>query len=143
MRIDYREKFPSGVAALVSLEEALRASPLEPILLQLVRIRVSQINRCAYYLAMHMRDARTRGENQVRLDTVAAWRETTFFNAREQAALAWCESLTDLSHASKLANDFAGIDAEFSPEEISALTFAVVAINGWNRLVVGLGSEVK
>ena len=142
MRVDYRVQFPEGVAALVRLEEALRESPLEPALLDLVRIRASQINGCAYCLAMHTRDVRAGGEHQVRLDTVAAWRETPFFAEREQAALAWCESLTDLAHAGAPDEDYARVEAVFSPEEVAALTFAVVAINGWNRLAVGLGADV-
>ena len=142
MRVDYREHFPKGMAALVSLEDALGESPLEPALLELVRVRASQINGCAYCLAMHTRDARARGENQVRLDTVAAWRETPFFSERERAALAWCESLTDLAHAGAPAEDYARIEAVFSPKEVAALTFAVAAINNWNLLAVGLGAAV-
>ena len=142
MRVDYREQFPKGVAALVRLEEALDESPLEPALLELVRVRASQINGCAYCLAMHTRDARARGERQVRLDTVAAWRETPFFTEREQAALAWCECLTDLAHAGAPDEDYARVEAVFSSEDVAALTFAVVAINSWNRLAVGLGADV-
>ena len=150
MRVDYRVQFPNGVAALVRLEEALRESPLEPALLELVRVRASQINGCAYCLAMHTRDARARGEHQVRLDTVAAWRETPFFTERERAALAWCESLTDLAHAGASSADYAGaserdyarVEAVFSAQDVAALTFAVVAINSWNRLAVGLGADV-
>ena len=142
MRVDYRVQFPNGVAALVKLEEALRESPLEPALLELVRIRASQINGCAYCLAMHTRDARARGEDQVRLDTVAAWRETPFFTERERAALAWCESLTDLADAGVSERRYARVEAAFSPGEVAALTFAVVAINSWNRLAVGLGADV-
>ena len=142
MRVDYREHFPKGMAALVSLEDALGESPLEPALLELVRVRASQINGCAYCLAMHTRDARARGENQVRLDTVAAWRETPFFSERERAALAWCESLTDLAHAGAPAEDYARIRAVFTSEEVAALTFAIVAINSWNRLAVGLAADV-
>ncbi|MGV8978672.1 MAG: carboxymuconolactone decarboxylase family protein [Cellulomonas sp.] len=142
MRVDYQREFPEGVAALVALEAALHKSPLEPALLELVRVRASQINGCAYCLAMHTRDARGRGEHQVRLDTVAAWRETPFFTQRERAALAWCESLTDLVHAGAPDADYARVEAVFSPRDIAALTFAVVAINSWNRLAVGLGADV-
>ena len=142
MRVDYRAQFPEGVEALVMLEAALHKSPLEPALLELVRIRASQINGCAYCLAMHTRDARARGERQVRLDTVAAWRETPFFTGRERAALAWCESLTDLAHAGAPDEVFANVEAVFSAREAAALTFAVVAINSWNRLAVGLGADV-
>ena len=142
MRVDYRVQFPEGVAALVRLEEAVRESPLEPALLELVRVRASQINGCAYCLAMHTRDARASGEHQVRLDTVAAWRETPFSTEREQAALAWCESLTDLAHDGAPEQDYARVEAVFSPQDAVALTFAVVAINSWNRLAVGLGADV-
>ncbi|CAN5282366.1 carboxymuconolactone decarboxylase family protein [soil metagenome] len=142
MRVDYQAQFPEGVEALAMLEAALHTSPLEPALLELVRIRASQINGCAYCLAMHTRDARARGEHQVRLDTVAAWRETPFFTERERAALAWCESLTDLAHAGAPDGVFANVEAVFSAREAAALTFAVVAINSWNRLAVGLGADV-
>jgi AhpD family alkylhydroperoxidase len=142
MRVDYRVQFPKDVAALVRLEEAVRESPLDPALLELVRVRASQINGCAYCLAMHTRDARASGEDQVRLDTVAAWRETPFFTEREQAALAWCESLTDLAHAGVSEQDYARVEAVFSALEVVALTCAVVAINSWNRLAVGLGADV-
>ena len=142
MRVDYRVQFPNGVAALLRLEEALRDSSLEPALLELVRVRASQMNGCAYCLAMYTRDARARGEDPVRLDTVAAWRETPFFTERERAALAWCESLTDLAHAGVSAEEYARVEAVFSPGEVAALTFAVVAINSWNRLAVGLGADV-
>ena len=142
MRVDYFESFPDGASALVDLEKALHKGPFEPELMELVKIRASQINGCGYCLAMHTRDARARGESQVRLDTVTAWRETPFFNERERAALTWCESLTTLSHTGASDADYAVVEAAFSPEEIAALTFAIVAINGWNRLAVGLGREV-
>jgi AhpD family alkylhydroperoxidase len=142
MRIDYRKHFPAGAEAMAGLERAVRASALEPALLELVRVRVSQINGCAYCLAMHNRDARAHGEHHSRLDTVAAWREAPFFTARERAALAWCETLTELSRAGAPEADFAAVDAVFSAEETAALTLAIVTINGWNRLAVGLGSNV-
>ena len=142
MRVDYAKQFPAGAGSMASLEQAVRASALEPGLLELVRIRASQINRCAYCLAMHNRDARACGERATRLDTVAAWREAPFFNARERAALAWCEALTELPRAGAPDDVYAVVEAVFSPVEIAALTFAIVAINGWNRLAVGLSAEV-
>ncbi|MFD5586649.1 carboxymuconolactone decarboxylase family protein [Streptomyces sp. NPDC127063] len=98
MRADYRKLFPHGVQAMARLEQAVHEAPLDADLLELVRIRASQINGCAYCLAMHHRDARARGEHQTRLDIVAAWREADagLFTAREQAALRWCEALTEL-----------------------------------------------
>ncbi len=142
MRVDYKKHFPKGVAALGNLEAALLDTSLEPALLELVRIRASQINRCAYCLAMHTRDARARGENQVRLDTVVAWRETPYFTEREQAALAWCEHLTDLAHLGAPDEAYSRIESLFSAPEVAALTFAIVAINSWNRLAVGLEADV-
>lgn len=142
MRLDYRKAFPRGVKALSDLEAALRQSPLEPELLELVKVRASQVNGCAYCLAMHLRDARARGESQIRLDTVSAWREAPFFNERERAALAWCESLTEIARAGAPDDEYAALEAVFSPEEIGVLTFAIVAINAWNRVALGLGAEV-
>ncbi len=142
MRVDYRKIFPQGVQALAGLERAVRSATLEAELLELVRIRASQINGCTYCLAMHNRDARARGEHQTRLDTVAAWREAPYYSARERAALAWCEALTELPRTGAPDKVYAAVEAEFSPEEIAALTFAIVAINGWNRLAVGLRSDV-
>ncbi len=142
MRVDYREVFPAGARAMVELEVAVHGSTLEPELLELVKIRASQINGCTYCLAMHHRDARAHGEHATRLDTVAAWREAPYYSARERAALAWCEALTELPRTGAPDEDYAGVQAAFSPDEIAALTFAIVAINGWNRLAVGLRSDV-
>jgi AhpD family alkylhydroperoxidase len=141
-RVDYSTAFPDGVKALGRLEAVVRHSGLEPQLMELVRIRASELNGCGYCLAMHHRDARKAGESQTRLDTVAGWREAPFFSARERAALAWCEVLTDLSHRGAPDAEYEAVAAEFTPEETAALTFAIVAINGWNRLAVGLGAEV-
>jgi AhpD family alkylhydroperoxidase len=142
MRIDYREVFPAGVRAMAELERAVHGSALEPGLLELVRVRASQVNGCTYCLAMHNRDARAQGEHQTRLDTVAAWREAPYYTPRERAALAWCEALTELPRAGAPDDVHAAVEAVFSPAEIAALTFAIVAINGWNRLAVGLRSDV-
>jgi AhpD family alkylhydroperoxidase len=142
MRVDYGTEFPGGVKAMMAMEQAVRASGLEPPLLELVRIRASQLNGCGYCLAMHHRDARAHGERQTRLDTVSAWRETPFFTAREEAALAWCEALTELSRVGAPDDRYEALAKEFTPTEIAALTFSIVAINGWNRLAVGLESDV-
>ena len=135
MRVDYAKQFPA-------VERAMRSATLEPELLELVRVRASQINGCTYCLAMHNRDARARGEHQTRLDTVAAWREAPYYTARERAGLAWCEALTELPRTGAPDEVYAAVETEFSPEETAALTFAIVAINGWNRLAVGLRSDV-
>jgi alkylhydroperoxidase family enzyme len=91
---------------------------------------------------MHSKDARALGEDEQRLHVLAAWREAPFYSARERAALAWCEALTLLPQTGAPDDVYAELEAQFSLEEIAALTFAVVAINGWNRLAVGLRSPV-
>ncbi len=142
MRVDYRKVFPEGVRAMAEMERSVRSATLEPGLLELVRVRASQINGCTYCLAMHNRDARGHGEHQTRLDTIAAWREAPYYTARERAALDWCETLTELPRSGAPDEVYAAVEAQFSPAEIAALTFAIVAINGWNRLAVGLRSDV-
>ena len=142
MRLDYMKACPEGFSAMVGLEEAVRRSTIEPELLELVRTRVSQINGCAFCLGMHNRDARAAGEHQVRLDTLPAWRETPYFSDRERAALAWAESLTTVATTRAPQALYDDLTAVFAPEEIAALTFAIVAINGWNRLAIGLESDV-
>jgi AhpD family alkylhydroperoxidase len=141
MRADYHERISAGSRAMAGLEQAVLASPREPGLLELVKIRTSQIN-CAYCLAMRNRDARAGGEHATRLDTVAAWREAPYYSACERAALAWCEELTELLRSGAPGEFYAAVEAEFSGAEIAALTFAIVAINGWGCLAVGLGAEV-
>ncbi|HET8616214.1 MAG TPA: carboxymuconolactone decarboxylase family protein [Actinomycetales bacterium] len=142
MRVDYGKVFPGGMHAMVELEKAVHNGDLESSLIELIKIRSSQINGCGYCLAMHHRDARAAGEKQTRLDTVGAWRETPFFTPREQAALAWCEALTELPAHGSADDRYEALTKEFSDKEIAALTFAIVAINGWNRLAVGLQSDV-
>ena len=142
MRVDYYKEFPAGTEAMAGLEHAVLSGGLEPGLLELVKIRASQINGCTYCLAMHNRDARARGEHATRLDTVAAWREAPYYTSRERAALAWCEALTDLPRTGAPDEEYAAVEKEFTPAGVAALTFAIVAINGWNRLAVGLRSDV-
>ena len=124
--------------AMHGLEEYVAKSGLEAPLLELVRIRASQINGCAYCLDMHTKDARAGGESEQRLYALAAWRETPFYTARERAALAWCEAVTRLADDSVSDPLFDAVRAQFSEGEVVALTMAVVAINGWNRLAVSL-----
>jgi AhpD family alkylhydroperoxidase len=142
MRVDYMKAFPNGFEAMLELEGAVRASGLEPLLLELVKLRSSQLNGCAYCLDMHSKDARARGENEQRLHVLAAWREAPFYNRRERAALAWCESLTLLPQTGAPDDVYEQVRAELAEEEIVALTLAIVAINGWNRFAVGFRSPV-
>lgn len=96
-RLNYREADPQAMRGMFALEEAARRGGLEEPLLELVRMRASQINGCAYCLDMHGKDARAQGESEQRLHTLIAWRETPFFTDRERAALAWTEALTLIS----------------------------------------------
>ena len=142
MRVDYKEALPKAYEAMLGLEGAVRASGLEPLLLELVKLRASQINGCAFCLDMHSKDARARGEDVQRLHVLAAWREAPFYTPRERAALAWCEALTLLPETGAPDDVYGALEQQFSPEEIAALTFQIVAINGWNRLAVGLRTPV-
>jgi AhpD family alkylhydroperoxidase len=142
MRIDYQKVFPDALRAMLGLEKAVHASPLEPELLELVKMRASQLNGCAYCLDMHSKDARARGETEQRLHVLSAWREAPFYSERERAALAWCEALTLLPQTGAPDDVYAELERAFEPEEIVALTLAIVAINGWNRFAVGLRSPV-
>ena len=142
MRIDYRQVFPAALSAMASLEEAVGQSSLEPELLEVIKLRASQINGCAYCVDMHTKDARAMGEDEQRLHLVAVWREAPCFSDRERAALAWCESLTLLPDTGAPDDTYEAVASVLSPEEVVALTLAVVAINGWNRFAVGLRSPV-
>jgi AhpD family alkylhydroperoxidase len=142
MRIDYRNVAPGAIQAMLELERAVHESSLEPELLELVKMRASQLNGCAYCLDMHSKDARGRGESEQRLHVLAAWREAPFYSERERAALAWCEALTLLPQTGAPDDVYAEAERVFSQEEIVALTLAIVAINGWNRFAVGLRSPV-
>ncbi|HEU0243711.1 MAG TPA: carboxymuconolactone decarboxylase family protein [Candidatus Limnocylindrales bacterium] len=137
MRLDYRTVLPEASRALRGLEEVVGSSTLEPRLLELVRQRASQINGCAYCLDMHTKDARAIGEDEQRLHLVAVWREAPFFAPRERAALAWTEALTLLPETGAPDDVYAAVARAFDPAEQVALTLAIVAINGWNRLAVG------
>lgn len=142
MRIDYRQTHPAAMQAMVGLEQAVHEGPLEPELLELVKMRASQINGCAYCLDMHSKDARARGESEQRLYLLDAWREAPFYSERERAALAWCETITLVAQNDAPDDLYAEVSSQFTDEEIVSLTLAIVAINGWNRFAIGLRSQV-
>jgi AhpD family alkylhydroperoxidase len=142
VRVDYMTVFPIAREAMLGLEKAVHDSSLEPLLLELVKIRASQLNGCAHCLEMHTKDARALGETDDRMHLVAAWREAPGFSERERAALAWCEALTLLPESGAPDASYQPVDAVFDPAEIVALTLAIVAINGWNRFAVGLRAPV-
>ena len=139
-RISYGKVSPGAMRAMQGLEVYVHESGLEKTLLELVKIRASQINGCAYCLDMHTKDARAAGETEQRIYTLSAWRETPFFNDRERAALLWAETLTTLSQNDVPDEIFEEVHQHFSDEELVNLSMAIVAINGWNRLAVGFRS---
>ncbi len=140
-RIRYAHHAAEAIAAMRHLESAVRGSGLEPALLDLVRMRASQINGCAYCLDMHSKDARAGGETEQRLYVLSAWREAPFYSERERAALAWTEALTNVSETGVPDDVYELARAQFSDKELVALSFAVVAINGWNRIAIAFRAE--
>src|SRR5215472_6535177 len=133
--------FSNAMAHLdrVATKELDRAG-IDPLLRELVRIRASQLNGCAYCIDMHTKDARAAGETEQRLYALPAWRETPFFTGRERAALAFTESVTLLASTHVPEADYEAVAKEFGPEEIGALVALIVAINAWNRIGVATRS---
>ena len=135
-RIDYAKTAPGVRTAMMGLEEYVHRSGLEGPLLELVKLRASLINGCAYCADMHTKVARSLGETEQRLYTVSLWRETPFFSERERAALAWTEAVTRVSVESVPDEVYERARQQFSEKELVDLTLAIVTINGWNRLAV-------
>jgi len=127
---------PGIIHAMLGLEKQVSKGGLDNKLLDLVRMRASQINGCAYCLDMHSKDARTAGETEQRLYGLNAWRETPYYSARERAALEWTEALTRVTEGHVPDDVYERIRQEFSEDELAHLSLAIVAINGWNRLNV-------
>lgn len=136
-RIEYRKVAPGAMAAMSGLERYLDECGLEPSLLDLVKLRASQINGCAYCIDMHTKDARARGESEQRLYALSAWRETPFYTERERAALAWTETLTLVTDGHAPDEVYESVRRQFTEKELTDLTLAIVAINGWNRFAIG------
>jgi len=135
-RVDYQKASPKALQAMYGLETAVRSSGLERPLLELVKLRASQINGCAFCIDMHTREAHEAGESHRRLHLVGAWREAPFFTARERAALAWTEAVTRVADSHVPDDVFEQASQEFTETELVNLTLAVVAINGWNRFAI-------
>lgn len=136
-RIDYQQVAPAGAKALGTVYGYVLQSGLEPVLVDLVYLRVSQINGCAYCLDMHTRDLVKKGVTIDTLALVQAWREAgKVFSAREQAALAWAETVTRVAQTGVPDADFAAASAVFSDKELVDLTFAIGLMNTYNRLAI-------
>lgn len=141
-RLDYAKIAPGAITAMYGLERYIRQSGLEPALLELVKLRASQINGCAYCVDMHTKDARARGETEQRLYAVCVWHETPFFTERERAALAWTEAVTRVSEEHVPDDAYQLARRHFAEKELADLTLAIVTINGWNRLAISFRTPV-
>jgi AhpD family alkylhydroperoxidase len=141
-RMDYTKVAPGAARVMLGLEKYVQECGLEASLLELVRMRASQINGCAYCLDMHSKDARAAGETEQRLYLLNAWREAPCYTARERAALAWTEALTVIAEHHVPDAVYHEARQYFSEQELVNLSLAVVAINGWNRLAISFRSEV-
>lgn len=135
-RIDLKRVRPGIMQALLGLERQVRQSGLEDRLLDLVRMRASQINGCAYCLDMHSKEARAAGETEQRLHGLSAWRETPYYSERERAALEWTEALTLIAETRVPDDVYENVRAHFPEDELVSLSLAIVSINGFNRLNV-------
>jgi AhpD family alkylhydroperoxidase len=134
---DHFQRAETGFKPLFALEAAITASPLEPGLLHLIKLRASQINACAFCLPMHTDEALKDGETPLRLHMLVAWRESPLYTPRERAALAWTEALTRLAQTGAPDADWDSVTAVVTPDERAWLSLAIGAINIWNRVQVG------
>jgi AhpD family alkylhydroperoxidase len=136
-RLESKKVAPEAYQAMLALENYVKkSSRLEASLLELVRMRASQVNGCAYCLDMHSKDARANGETEQRLYALNAWRETPFFTDRERAALAWTEAVTEIGKDRVPDSIYKEVQSHFTDEELVNLTLAVASINSWNRLCI-------
>lgn len=136
-RLNYAKVSPDALKAMRELEKYVTASGLEHPLCELIKTRASQINGCAYCIDTHTKDARKAGETEQRLYALNAWRETPFYTDRKRAALEWTEALTLISKNDISDSLYNSVRKHFDEKEIVALSMAIIAINGWNRLAIG------
>jgi len=136
IRLDFYKSNPEAMKAMSGLEQRIAKSSLEKPLVELVRLRASQINGCAYCVDQHSADARKGGESERRLAAVLVWRETPFFSDRERAALEWTEAVTLIAQSHVPDGVWKQVKPHFTPEEIVDLTLLVSAINAWNRFAI-------
>ena len=141
-RINIARALPKAMQAMYGLTTYVNASGLEHRLVELVKMRTSQLNGCAYCIDMHTKDARAAGETEQRLYLLDAWRETPLYTERERAALEWTEAVTRVADGHVPDEVYASARAHFSEEELVDLTIAVIATNGFNRLNIAFRPEV-
>ena len=136
-RYDFPKTAPAVYKAMIALEGAVMQNPdLDKNLIHLIKIRASQINGCTFCVNMHLQEARQDGLNQQQLDLLCVWREAQVFSARERAVIAWAEAITLISQTGAPDEDYNAMREFFTEAQIAGYTLALVAINGWNRLVL-------
>lgn len=140
-RLNYYKASPEAMAPMMALEDAIKQLSLPLQIQELVKVRVSQINGCAYCLNIHAPDARKAGVDQQKLDVLAGWRESPAFDRRERAALTWAESLTNMSVTGAPDEDYDQVAAVYDERERVELTLVITTINAWNRFAVGFRSQ--
>jgi len=139
-RLDYSKASPEAYKAMLHMEGVVRRSGIDPKLLELMKIRASQLNGCAYCIDMHTKDARLNGEIEQRIYALDAWRETPFYTDKERAALAWTEAITNIQIGHAPDTVYGELRKNFSEEEIVNITLAITTINAWNRIALGFRS---
>ena len=140
-RLNLMEVAPEAYAALAGLERYIETCGLEPSLVELVKVRTSQINACAFCLNMHTKDARRHGETEQRLYLLNAWREAPGYTEREQAALGWTDCLTLVASRGAPDTEYEALTRHFTPKEIASLTTLIGIGNLWNRMMIGLRGQ--
>ncbi|HEX4507709.1 MAG TPA: carboxymuconolactone decarboxylase family protein [Alphaproteobacteria bacterium] len=141
-RMKVEEVAPEVYKALMGLEQAVQASAIDKTLLHLVKLRASQINGCAFCMAMHTKEALRDGDHPDRVALLGGWRETDLFTAKEQAALAWTEAVTNLNTGHIGDDLYKRTEAEFPGRALADLTLLIIAINAWNRVAVPFHKKV-
>ncbi|MDM4768458.1 carboxymuconolactone decarboxylase family protein [Pelomonas sp. SE-A7] len=139
-RLNYAQLAPELFKKYLDFSQAIKKSSLETSLQDLVTLRASQLNGCAFCVDMHVKEATIHGERALRLHHVTIWLESPLFSPRERAALAWTELLTQLPPQGVAEADYQAVREHFSEAELSELSFAIVGINGWNRLAIGFAA---
>lgn len=140
-RMDYFKEAPELMKAMLNMEQTCQKAGLDPFLYELVKMRASQINGCAYCLHMHATDTRKMGETEMRLYMLNAWRESSLYTPAERAALAWTEAITLISQTHAPDADYDELKKHFSNKEIVALTLLINAINSWNRFAIAFKTQ--
>ncbi len=140
-RMNYYKAAPELLKAMLEVENRLESSGIDSTIRHLVKLRASQINGCAFCIDMHWKDARAAGESEMRLYSLDAWRESPFYSEPERAALEWTESLTRVSETHAPDEAYELVRAQFDDKQLAELTWAIAAINAWNRMAIGFRAQ--